>query len=120
MKRPGKIMPLTVKLLVSKPATSPYPVGGGKDLPAIRGRIVYEAEKCIGCNACMRDCPTGAIVIDKLPEKHFACTIHNDRCIYCSQCVDSCPRDALHCTPEFELAALTKENMAIRTAPEGY
>ena len=110
-------MPLTLKLLVSKPATVAYPAGDGNEFPALRGRIVFDPAKCIGCGACMRDCPTAAIEIEKLPEKKFAAIISNDKCIYCAQCVDSCPKDALQYTPEFELAALTKDAMRIRTAP---
>jgi len=114
MSRPAKIMPLTMKLLVSKPATVAYPVGGPGVFPKIRGRIVFDEEKCIGCSACMRDCPTSAIVIEKLPEKQFACTLRNDRCIYCAQCVDVCPKDALHYTPDFELASLSKDTLKVR------
>jgi formate hydrogenlyase subunit 6/NADH:ubiquinone oxidoreductase subunit I len=93
-----------------------YPAGENQ-FPAIRGRIVFEPEKCVGCTACVRDCPTAAIEIEKLPEKRYAAIISNDRCIYCAQCVDGCPKDALHYTPEFELAALSRASMRIRTGP---
>lgn len=121
MNRPGKIMPYTLKLLFSKPATVAYPAGGEHQFPAIRGRIVFEADKCVGCTACMRDCPTSAIeiekLVDRLPEKKFAAIISNDRCIYCAQCVDSCNKDALHFTHDFELAALSRASMRVRTDP---
>ncbi|MCL1846739.1 MAG: 4Fe-4S dicluster domain-containing protein [Coriobacteriia bacterium] len=120
MTNPGRIIPYTLKMMVSKPATVTYPAGDVHQFPAIRGRIVYDAALCIGCTACMRDCPTDAIVIEKivekLPEKFFAATIMNDRCIYCAQCVDGCPKDALQFTPEFELAGLSRDSMHIRTA----
>jgi len=116
MNRPGKIMPYTLKLLFSKPATVTYPVGE-QQFPAIRGRIVFTPDKCVGCGACMRDCPTAAIEIEKLPEKQFAAVISNDRCIYCALCVDACRKDALHYTSEFELAALSRSTLRVRTAP---
>ena len=118
MIRPGKIMSTALKLLFTKPATVSYPAGEEKQFPAVRGRIIFIPENCIGCTACVRDCPTKAIEIEKLPEKQFACVISNDRCIYCGQCVDSCPKEALEITPDFELAGFSRDSMRIRIAPE--
>jgi formate hydrogenlyase subunit 6/NADH:ubiquinone oxidoreductase subunit I len=110
MKRPGKIIPLALKLFSSKPATVSYPAGE-RQFPDIRAKIVFDQELCIGCTSCVRDCPTGAIEIIKLEDKQYKAVMHIDRCVFCGQCVDSCPKDALHLTPEFELAGLTRDNM---------
>jgi formate hydrogenlyase subunit 6/NADH:ubiquinone oxidoreductase subunit I len=94
-----------------KPATVLYPAVKSPMPPKFRGRLRFDAGKCIGCLLCMRDCPTGAIVIRKVADKQFEADIDMARCIYCGQCVDSCLRHALETTEEFELAQLKRERL---------
>ena len=108
MKRPGKMLRLVLQSIGRKPATVLYPFEKVEMPPRFRGKIRFTAAKCIGCKACMRDCPTNAITIQKVADKKFEAVFDNDRCIFCAQCVDSCPRKALESTPEFELAALDR------------
>jgi formate hydrogenlyase subunit 6/NADH:ubiquinone oxidoreductase subunit I len=105
MKHPGWIFPEVMSMLMTKAATLRYPA----ERPAIpehfRGKIAFDQKLCIGCNICMRDCPSKAVVIEKTDqEKVFKATFFLDRCIFCAQCVDSCPRKALASTKSFELA----------------
>ena len=111
MQRPGKILPVALKQLTSKPATVMYPAGEVKQFPEVRGMIAFNAELCIGCTACVRDCPSKAITIDKIADKQFKATINKARCVFCGQCVDSCPKDALKHTPDFELAVLSRDGL---------
>jgi len=66
-----------------------------------RGKIIYEREKCIGCQLCVRVCPSRAIQF--LPEEKKI-KIRIDRCIFCSQCNDICPVNCLHMSENFLLA----------------
>jgi len=113
MRRPGKILPLTLKQLVSKPATVSYPAGPERQFPDIRGKVVHNTKVCVGCTACMRDCPSKAIEIVRISEteRKFQAFIRTDSCTFCSQCVDGCPKSALRYTSDFELAALSRTAM---------
>ena len=78
-----------------------------------RGKIMFHPERCIGCQMCVRDCPSGAIEIKKVGDKKFECHIDLGKCIYCAQCVDSCMKKALEATKEFELAVLDREKLKV-------
>jgi formate hydrogenlyase subunit 6/NADH:ubiquinone oxidoreductase subunit I len=106
MFRPGKMASEVLHSLFKKPATSKYPFVK-KPMPKnFRGKLRFDAGKCIGCKICMRDCPSAAITIKPIGEKKFIAEIDLAKCIYCGQCVDSCPKKALESTTEFELAQL--------------
>lgn len=111
MKKPGKMLAETVRNVLKKPATVRYPYVKVTMPPRFRGKIKFDPSKCIGCKACMRDCPAGAINIVKVGDKQFEAEFQNDHCIFCAQCVDSCPKKALEATPEFELAAFDRKNL---------
>jgi len=113
MIRPGKIIKLALESLTREPATTRYPYeksGMGKNF---RGKIKFNAERCIGCKMCERDCPTGAIKIKKIGEKQFEAEFDLAKCIYCAQCVDSCLKKALEYTGEFELAQLDRNKLKV-------
>jgi len=63
------------------------PAGTCKDL------ISYHilADKCIGCTACARKCPTGAILGDRRQVHR----IDPDLCIKCGVCMETCKFDAV-------------------------
>ena len=113
MKRPGRMIKLVLQSVMSKPATVLYPSVKVTMPDRFRGKLKFCAEKCVGCNLCVRDCPSGAIAIRKVGEKQFECDIDMAKCIYCAQCVDSCPKKALEATPEFELAQLSRDKLRV-------
>ncbi len=52
-------------------------------------------EKCIGCNACIRVCPSPEANIVKILENGKAVTeINNDKCIACGECIKACKAKA--------------------------
>lgn len=51
--------------------------------------VALDAEKCRGCTACLKHCPTEAIRI-----KDGKAAINPRRCIDCGQCIRICPHNA--------------------------
>lgn len=99
---PAKYMPRSVTGFLVK-----VEQGKAKLVPPIpvpekfRGKLMYDREKCIGCQLCIRVCP--AQVIKFKPEEKKI-RIHVARCTFCSQCVDACPVNALEQSGEFLLS----------------
>lgn len=49
-----------------------------------------DADKCVGCGACVDECPNEAI---KEAGEKFA--ISCDDCVDCGACADACPSEAI-------------------------
>lgn len=47
-----------------------------------------DAQKCLGCETCVRKCPTRAI-------NPFAQFVDRDKCLACFGCLNNCPADAV-------------------------
>jgi len=50
-----------------------------------------DAEKCTGCGACIKVCPTQAIS----GEKKKAHTIDSNKCTRCGACIESCKFESI-------------------------
>ena len=100
------------KSFFKKPATEKYPFVKLDAPENLRGKLLWNPEKCAGCMLCVKDCPSGAIeliTIDKV-NKRFVMRYHMDKCTYCAQCVLNCRFDCLEMSDEqWELAATSKE-----------
>lgn len=51
--------------------------------------VILNEERCTGCTACVKVCPTEAIRVNR-----SKAVIFNDRCIDCGRCVSVCPHHA--------------------------
>ncbi|MCR5432688.1 MAG: 4Fe-4S binding protein [Lachnospiraceae bacterium] len=86
------------------------------------GLINIDEEKCVGCNSCIRVCPsplanrasmdsTGKIVI----------SIDDTRCIKCGSCIEACNHKARYYKDDtdefFELLETGREELAVIVAP---
>jgi len=110
---PGKMIREVLGSVFKKVATSKYPAEKLEMGEKYRGKLKFYPEKCIGCKMCMKDCPSNAIVINKLGDKQFEAVIDLGKCVYCGQCVDICPKKALEYTQDVELAQLDNKKLKI-------
>lgn len=72
-----------VKALFTKPATQNYPFTKTIAPERLRGKLVYDPEKCVGCMLCMKDCPSNAIeliTVDKINKDLLCAIIQIDVC----------------------------------------
>ncbi|HET6454616.1 MAG TPA: 4Fe-4S binding protein [Armatimonadota bacterium] len=90
--------------------TLPYPFEPVQVPAKFRGKIKFDARKCIGCGGCANVCPPRCIVIEDLGEVSRI-VFHLDRCIQCARCFEVCPEDAIWPTDAFETATPDKADL---------
>ena len=57
--------------------------------------ILYDYDKCVGCNTCIRNCPAPEANITKIrPDGTFSIIIDETKCIKCGKCVKVCNHNA--------------------------
>ena len=119
MGKKSTVSPMIKELLsqlFKKPATSKYPFVKAEVPEGFRGKQVYDANLCISCGLCSRDCPAKAIEMVEVGGKRSP-LFHLDLCVFCYQCAESCPRNAIKSSEFFELAAINKSDLVVK--PEG-
>ena len=85
-----------IKALIVGPYTSKFPKVAYKAPPNFRGQPVYNAEKCVGCLACVHVCPVEALGFEDetSPDNPTRTLQHyTDTCIFCGQCEAACIAD---------------------------
>jgi formate hydrogenlyase subunit 6/NADH:ubiquinone oxidoreductase subunit I len=104
----GTMLRDILRSLFRKPITEDYPAERQAAPERLRGKLVWNPEKCVGCCLCAKDCPSNAlelITIDKA-NKRFVMRYDVGRCTFCAQCVLNCRFSCLEMSNEqWELAA---------------
>jgi NAD(P)H-quinone oxidoreductase subunit I len=100
------------KSFFKKPITEKYPFIKVEAPENLRGKLVWDPEKCTGCMLCVKDCPANGIeliTVDKVNKK-FVMRYNVDRCTFCAQCVESCRSGCIEMSDEmWELASTKKD-----------
>jgi len=82
--------------------------------------IIVRPDKCVGCNACVRNCPAPeANITRQIDGGKFITTVNPERCITCGECVRTCnhgARDYIDDTDEF-MSELSRRKMIILATP---
>lgn len=70
----------------------------------MKGLVKIDANKCIGCNACIRVCPVHIANIAQPAEngEHTVISIDEDKCIGCGACIKQCVHDARYYVDDTE------------------
>jgi Ni,Fe-hydrogenase III small subunit/Pyruvate/2-oxoacid:ferredoxin oxidoreductase delta subunit len=63
------------------------------------GKILVDASKCIGCEACKGICAVNAINVD-----NKKAIVDYKKCIYCNKCIEICKNKALTNSHDYKMA----------------
>ena len=105
-----------ISQLFSKPSCDMYPVVPSEAAPGYRGRIVYHADKCIGCGMCERVCSGNAITrtVEKVEEgDKITLTFNLGSCTFCATCADFCSKNAIEFTGDYHMIATKEEDLLV-------
>ena len=76
--------------------------------------IIIDAEKCVGCGLCAKDCPAGKIAVKD------GKAVYTPECIQCGHCVAVCPKAAVS-IPEYDMDDVEEYDAAsFRVDPEHF
>ena len=85
------------------------------------GRICLDTDKCVGCNACVRNCPVMDANIAKMDENGtLIIHIDEDKCIKCGACIKACSHQARNFEDDIDAfldALKSKEELVLIAAP---
>jgi NADH-quinone oxidoreductase subunit I len=84
---------------------------------SFRGRHFINAETCIGCYACERACPIGAIIMvpTGLKRPRAMPVVNLGRCCYCGLCEDACPtkEKSIYLTEDYKIMVKERDLTAL-------
>ena len=95
--------------LFSKPSTVEFPKVSVEAKPGYRGRVSYDAEKCINCGMCMKVCSPGSITRTVEPVEggeKITYSFDHTSCTFCGMCQDFCASKAIQAASAFSKVAV--------------
>ncbi|MBN1389535.1 MAG: 4Fe-4S dicluster domain-containing protein [Candidatus Thermoplasmatota archaeon] len=92
----------TLKAVESGKATLNPPV---EVPPNFRGKLEYDRAACIGCQMCIKVCPSQTI--EFIPEGRKV-KFYISRCTFCALCTEICPKKCIRMSDQFIMANLDK------------
>lgn len=105
-----------VSSLFKKPSTELYPFVKKEAPSGYRGKIVFHADKCIGCGMCIRVCAPSAITkeTEKLEDgEKITMKFFMGQCTFCKMCADFCPKGAIELTNEYSMVTRNKYTLTV-------
>jgi NADH-quinone oxidoreductase subunit I len=84
--------------------------------PDFRGKIEYDREACIGCQMCIKVCPSETI--EYIPDDRKV-KFYISRCTFCALCTEICPKKCIRMSPEFLMANTDKYGEAMIVTDSG-
>ena len=97
-----KLGKMTFGSLFKKPETVLYPVQTKPQPKGLKGHIALDAQACILCGMCDRNCATNCITVDKQARTW---AIDRFQCIQCGYCITVCPKKCLTMDPNYAPAS---------------
>ena len=73
--------------------------------PDFRGKILYDREACIGCQMCIKVCPSATI--EFIPDGRKV-KFYMARCTFCALCTEICPKKCIKMSDTFLMANTDK------------
>ncbi|MBP8713866.1 MAG: 4Fe-4S binding protein [Lachnospiraceae bacterium] len=110
--------------LFKKPSTEAFPAGDPpKAAEHYRGRLNYDASKCMNCGMCTRVCAPQCMTRVESPatgeghaegDKKIEFTWDMTSCTYCGLCADFCSTKAITLTDDYMITGTKPEDFLIK------
>ena len=107
--------------LFRKPSTEAFPAGEPpKAQPNYRGRLSYDASKCINCGLCERVCAPNCMTRTQRPapggepgDLEITFTFDLTSCTFCGLCADFCAKKAITLTDDYMMVGSDREDFLV-------
>lgn len=107
--------------LFRTPSTEAFPAGDPpKAQPNYRGRLAYDASKCINCGMCERVCAPHCMTRVAKPveggepgDQEITFTFDLRSCTYCGLCADFCVKKSITLTDDYMIVGSKEEDFLV-------
>ncbi len=107
------LAPQVIRTLFRRSGTTRFPYEPSEFHAAYRGQVHANPKNCVGCGLCVRDCPAGALSLEKRSRQSFTLKHYAERCAYCAQCEYSCKFNAIYLGNSYNESVFDKESLHI-------